>query len=69
MHHESFERLVPVEKIVTYPEQIVFGLLVDWNAGANAGMDKEIIATAKHQFERLQKIEMPRRKHVRELRR
>ena len=67
VHHEFFERLFPVKKIVTYPEQIVFGLLVDRNAGANAGMDKEIITTTKRQFERLQKIEMLRREHVREL--
>jgi len=68
VYDEPFERLLPIEKIVADPEQIIFGLLVDWNAGTNASMDKEEVATAVRQFKRLQKIEMLRRKDVRQLR-
>ena len=66
VHHELLERLVPVEKIVTNPEQIILRLLVDWNVGANARVDKEKIATTVRQFEFLQKIDMLSRKNVRE---
>ena len=67
VHHKSFERLFPGEKIITDPEQIILRLLVDRNAGTDAGMDKKKIAAAKRQFERFQKIEMLSRKNVREL--
>ena len=64
VHHKSFERLFPGEKIISDPEQIILRLLVDRNAGTDAGMNKKIIPAAKRQFERLQKIEMFFRKTV-----
>jgi len=67
VHHKSFERFLPGEKIIADPEQILVRLRVDGNTGTEAGMDKKKIAAVKRQFERIQKIEMLSRKNVREL--
>ena len=56
--NKPFERLFVGEKLLADPEQIVFCLFVDGNAGPNTGMDKQEIAAAVKEIERIQKVQV-----------
>lgn len=55
---KPFERLFVGKKFLTYPEQIVFCLFVNGNAGPNTGMDKQEIPAAVEEVERIQKLQV-----------
>src|SRR5690606_3686919 len=44
MNDHSLEELSVVQKFLAYPEKVLFRLLVQRNAGADAGVYKEVIA-------------------------
>jgi hypothetical protein len=58
---------IAVQKLLANPEQIVFCLFVNGNAGPNTGMDKQEIAAAVEEIERIQKVQVLPWKGARQL--
>jgi len=44
VHHRDAQRAVVIEKVVTNPQQVVFGLPIEFDAGAYACVNKQVIA-------------------------
>ena len=53
MHHDLAEILLVQEKIFSDPEQVWLTLQLQWNSGADPGMDKEKIPACERQRETL----------------